>query len=116
MKAALFSIGFLCVIASASSCSNQKTAAETSQTSEQQELEVTGEIVKIENGKDGYMATVKDSDQKNYVVTISSVNLQKSGGTYQQFQVGERIWTKGTFWKDDAGQIYITAKAVKRVN
>ncbi len=78
-------------------------------------MEVTGEIVKIENGKDGYMATVKDSDNKNYVVTISIVNLQKSGGTYKQFQTGEHIWAKGTFWKDDSGQIYITAKDIKSV-
>lgn len=115
MKASFFSIGLLFMIASASSCSNQKKAAETSQASEQQELEVTGEILKIENGKDGYMATVKDSNLKSYVVTISIVNLQKSGGTYKQYQVGEHIWAKGTFWKDDAGQIYITAKDVKQV-
>lgn len=115
MRVSFFSIGLLFMIASVSSCSNQKKATETSQTSEQHEMEVTGEILKIENGKDGYMATVKDSDLKNYVVTISIVNLQKSGGTYKQFQVGERIWAKGTFWKDDAGQIYITAKDVKQV-
>lgn len=83
------------------------------QTAAQKEMEVTGEIVKIENGKDGYMATVKDKSGKSYIVTISIVNLQKSGGTFKRYEVGQKITAKGTFWKDDTGNTYITAKNVE---
>lgn len=97
------------------SCNNQKKVTAATQTADQKEMEATGEIVKIENGKDGYMATVKDKNNKNYVVTISIVNLQKSGGTFKRFEVGEKIKAKGTFWQDDAGNTYITAKNVEAV-
>ena len=96
------------------SCNNQKKTAATP-TSEQKEMEVTGEIIKIENGKDGYMATLKDKNTQSYIVTISIVNLQKSGGTFKRFEVGQQVKAKGTFWKDDSDNTYITAKNVEAV-
>lgn len=94
------------------SCNNQKKATAATQTGEQKEMEVTGEITKIENGKDGYMATVNDKDGKSYIVTISVVNLQKSGGTFKRFEVGQKIKANGSFWKDESGITHITAQNV----
>ncbi len=115
MKHLFISIGLLAAIGTVISCSNQKNSATSAQTAEQKAMEVTGEIVKIENGKDGYMATVNDKDAKSYIVTISIVNLQKSGGTFKRFEVGQKIKAKGTFWKDDSGNTHITAKNVEAV-
>ncbi|WP_114792519.1 hypothetical protein U0035_02060 [Niabella yanshanensis] len=115
MKNLFISIGLLITVGTVISCNNQKKATAAAQTADQKEMEVTGEIVKIENGKDGYMATINDKDNKSYVITISIVNLQKSGGTFKRFEVGQKIKAKGSFWKDDAGNLYITAKHVEAV-
>lgn len=115
MRNLFISIGLLIAVGAVISCNNQKKVAATTQTSEQKEMEITGEIVKIENGKDGYMATVNDKNNKSYIVTISVVNMQKSGGTFKRFEAGQKIKAKGTFWKDDAGNTYITAKNVEAV-
>jgi hypothetical protein len=116
MKHLFISIGLLIAAGAVISCNNQKkVAAASTQTAEQKEIEITGAIVKIENGKDGYMATVNDKNNKSYIVTISLVNMQKSGGTFKRFETGQKIKAKGTFWKDDAGNTYITAKNVEAV-
>ena len=73
------------------------------------EMTVTGKITKIENGKDGYMATLKSPDNKEYVTTISVVNFQKSGATYKKHEVGETITVKGSSWVDTDGITHITA-------
>ena len=96
------------------SCSGQKNTPTVEQIQNKQ-MEVIGKISTIENGKDGYMATVDTKDGKSYTVTISIINLQKSGGTFKRFEVGETISAKGTFWQDDTGKNYITAKDVKAV-
>ncbi len=71
---------------------------------------VTGKITKIENGKDGYMATVQDEKNKNYIATISIVNLQEGGSTYKKHNVGDTISVKGSGWQDNEGNTYITVK------
>jgi lysyl-tRNA synthetase class II len=111
MKHLFISIGLLMALGAVVSCNHQKKAAAT-QAAAQKEIEVTGEIIKIENGKDGYMATVKDKSGTSYLVTISMINLQKSGGSFNRFEVGQIIKAKGTFWKDHTGNTYITAKSV----
>ena len=78
-----------------------------------QELSVTGEIIAIEKGTDGYMATLKDSDGKEYIATISIVNLSKSGGEYKAHNVGDNITVRGNSWKDDKGKIHITVTDLK---
>lgn len=115
MKTLFISIGLVVALGTVVSCSNHKKAASSTQVTEQKEMEVAGEIVKIENGKDGYMATVNDKNGKPHIVTISIVNLQKSGGTFKRFEVGQKIKAGGTFWKDDSGTTYITAKNVEAV-
>ncbi|MCH5720147.1 hypothetical protein [Niabella hibiscisoli] len=115
MKNLFISIGLLVAIGAVISCNNQKNVTASTQTAEQKEMEVTGEIVKIENGKDGYMATVNDKNGKPHIVTISIINLQKSGGTFKRFEVGQKIKAGGPFWKDDSSTTYITAKNVEAV-
>jgi len=78
-----------------------------------QELSVTGQITAIENGKDGYMATINDSDGKEYVATISIVNLNKSGGEYKAHNIGDKITVRGSYWKDGEGKIHITVSVLK---
>ncbi len=70
----------------------------------------TGKITKIENGKDGYMATLQDDKNKTYIATISIVNLQKSGGTYKKHDVGDTITVNGTGWQDNEGNTFIMVK------
>lgn len=88
----------------------QDTTA-TSSTSDT--LTVTGVISKIENGKDGYMATLKDSTGKEFVATISIVNLQKSGGEFKRFKEGDKITVAGPSWKDEANLEHITVTSLK---
>ncbi|MBO9660920.1 MAG: hypothetical protein J7527_19005 [Chitinophagaceae bacterium] len=76
-------------------------------------LNVTGVISKIENGKDGYMATLKDSTGKEFVATISIVNLQKSGGEFKRYKEGDKITVAGPSWKDEAGLEHITVASLK---
>ncbi|HET8574144.1 MAG TPA: hypothetical protein VFL76_09755 [Edaphocola sp.] len=78
-----------------------------------QELSVTGEITAIENGKDGYVATVKDDRGKLYYVTVSFVNLQKGGGEYKTHKSGDVITVKGAQWTDTEGKMHITAYLLK---
>lgn len=77
-------------------------------------IEASGKITKIENGKDGYMATIQDANGKEYVATISIVNLQKSGSTFKRYEVGNSITVKGPSWKDDQGKTYIKAEQLKQ--
>jgi len=101
------------ILASASSCSSQKKTVNMEQQVSQQEI--TGTITAIENGKDGYMASVKDEKGTISIVTISVVNLHKSGGTFKRYNIGDRIQAKGEFWKDQAGVMHITAKSIMEV-
>ncbi|WBV58206.1 hypothetical protein PFY10_07080 [Chryseobacterium daecheongense] len=93
------------------------TAKPSAQSGDQEKdmtIEAKGKITKIENGKDGYMATIQDADGKEYVATISIVNLQKSGSTYKRYEVGDSIYVKGPSWKDDQGKVYIKAEQLKQ--
>ncbi|MCG2616183.1 hypothetical protein LZZ85_17935 [Terrimonas sp. NA20] len=85
----------------------------TSAQSKSDTLKVTGVISKIENGKDGYMATLKDSTGKEFVATISIINLQKSGGQFKRYKEGEKITVAGPSWKDDANLEHITVTNIE---
>lgn len=105
---AILAIGLL----GAGSCAT-KTKTQTS-VENNQKLSITGEITTIENGKDGYTATIKDANGKLYYATISIVNLQKSGGEYKSYKIGDKITVKGTNWKDEEGKTYITVYKLKQ--
>jgi len=106
----LLSIGILSI----NSCA-MRTNPQTS-VEEQQELEVTGEITAIENGTDGYTATLEDSAGKIYYTTISIVNLSKHGSQYKSHKTGDKITVKGPIWKDTEGNIHITAYQLSQVD
>jgi hypothetical protein len=76
-------------------------------------LKVTGVISKIENGKDGYMATLKDSTGTAFVATISIINLQKSGGQFKRYKEGDKITVSGPSWKDESNIEHITVTNLK---
>jgi len=76
-------------------------------------MKVTGVISKIENGKDGYMATLKDPAGKEFIATISIINLQKSGGQFKRYKEGDKITVAGPGWKDDAGQDHIMVTSLE---
>ncbi|MFS4474390.1 hypothetical protein [Chryseobacterium sp. T20] len=58
-------------------------------------VSVSGKITKIENGKDGYTATIIDTAGKEYIVTVSVMDLQKNGEPYQLYKVGDTISVTG---------------------
>ncbi len=76
-------------------------------------MTVNGIIHSIENGKDGYMATIETNEGQIYVVTISIVNLQKSGNEFKRYEVRNKIEVSGEFWEDASGVKHITAEQVK---
>src|SRR5690606_6949019 len=94
------------------SCNSTKEKVEES-TEMEQSITVTGEVTHIENGKDGYMATIKNTDGKEYIATISIVNLQKSGSTFKRYEVGDTATVTGMPWSNDEAQQYNTATAVE---
>ncbi|SHG58051.1 hypothetical protein SAMN05443633_1187 [Chryseobacterium arachidis] len=73
-------------------------------------ISVTGTVMHTENGKDGYMATIKSEDGKDYVATISIVNLGRNAGSFKKYEVGDKIKVKGPFWKDEEGKVHITVR------
>lgn len=68
---------------------------------------VTGKITTIENGKDGYMATLVTAEGQTYIATISIVNMQKFNGTFKRHEVGDTITVIGEGFQNDAKENYI---------
>ncbi|MBK1897301.1 hypothetical protein [Chryseobacterium paridis] len=91
-----------------------KQSAQSEDKGKDMTIEASGKITKIENGKDGYMATIQDANGKEYVTTISFINLQKSGSTFKRYEVGDSIYVKGPSWKDEQGKVYIKAEQLKQ--
>lgn len=52
----------------------------------------TGVIQGVENGKDGYVATIKDSKGKVFEAIFSIPNM---GANYKRLEVGDQISIKG---------------------
>ncbi len=76
-------------------------------------ITVNGRVTEIEDGKDGYTATIKNTNGDEYIATISVVNLQKGSGNYKKYAVGDSITVKGTLWEDDKGKNYITVEELQ---
>lgn len=91
-----------------SSCLPQKSAMAPGST-----VSMTGTIINIENGKDGYMATIRDDRGVECIATISIVNLQKTGSKYVRRNVGDKITVSGPYWKDNNGKVRITAELLR---
>lgn len=62
---------------------------------------ISGKVVAVEAGKDGYTAKISTDKNEIYFATISIVNV---GGpqNYKQLKVGEEVSLKGEIWKTDA--------------
>lgn len=91
-------------------CSSQKK--NSGALAGQELIMVTGKIIEVQNGKDGYTATLRTMEGLQYVVAISIINLQKEGGVYKRYQVEDTITVKGAAWKDANGNSFITSKSV----
>ena len=105
-------IAILAIVLGASSCATKRkiqTGIENNQ-----ELLITGEVTGIENGKDGYIATIKDKNGELYYATISIINLQKSAGEYKSYKIGDKITVEGANWKDAEGKTHITVHQLKQ--
>ena len=73
-------------------------------------INVTGTILELENGKDGYTAKVKDIDGKHYTVVISRVNF-KDPSLYREVSKGQEITVTGEQWEMD-GEVHIKAASM----
>ena len=104
----------LVLLVGSSCCSKKKLSETTAQSSESSIMEAQGIIKAMENGKDGYTALLQDTDGKSYRVIISIVNMNKSGSKFERFAIGDYIWVKGEFWKDQQNNIFIKAEALKK--
>lgn len=69
---------------------------------------VTLTVTKIENGKDGYMATLKNDKGNLYTTTISIPNLEDN---YVRLNVGDKVKIAGEYAESDPVQIF--AKKIK---
>lgn len=90
-------------------CGSKQVRQPGTELNEGAPLSIRGQVTAIENGKDGYTATVKSEANHIYKVTISRVNLLKSKSEYRSYTVGEKISLTGDWWKDAEGNIYIKA-------
>ncbi|GEP91860.1 hypothetical protein [Chitinophaga terrae (ex Kim and Jung 2007)] len=112
MKQTMIATALAVSLLGATSCSSTRKAGSVIE-NDHMELSVAGEITAIENGKDGYTATIKEASGKEYLATISIVNLQKHGGQYKRYNVGDKISVKGPLWKDQEGKLHITVHEMK---
>jgi hypothetical protein len=56
------------------------------------DITITGEVTGIENGKDGYTATLKTKEGKVYSATISIPNMEKG---FKRVKEGETVTVTG---------------------
>lgn len=61
---------------------------------------ISGKVVAIEFGKDGYTAKISTAKNEVYFATVSIVNV---GGpqNYKQLKEGEEVSLKGEIWKTE---------------
>lgn len=80
-------------------------SAETSK--EEVQKTVEGVVTNINQGKDGYTATLETSTKEEYFVTISHSNLTNHE-QYKSVKVGDNLKVTGDFWKmEDKNQITV---------
>lgn len=87
------------------------TAKKGVQSEQKQMIKVTGTVRDIQNGKDGYTATIVTSEQKTYKATISHSNL-KDHSQYKTVKTGDVITVKGDQWQME-GENHITVRELK---
>lgn len=65
---------------------------------EDTQITVTGRVIDVTSGKDGYTTQIKDSSGKIYFATISIPNLADAK-QYRQVNEGDSITVTGETWK-----------------
>ena len=96
-------------IVTVSCAARKKPTTPSQELNEGAPLTIKGNVKAIENGKDGYTATVLSQANVEYSVTISKINLERKNAQYKRFEVGEKVTITGDWWKDAEGKIYVTA-------
>ncbi|MDR6845978.1 hypothetical protein [Flavobacterium granuli] len=71
---------------------------------------IEGEVLEINQGKDGYTAKLKTNTEEIYFVTISHSNL-KNPTQYKATKIGEKLKVSGEFWKMN-GENQITVREI----
>jgi hypothetical protein len=63
-----------------------------------QTVAISGTVTAINQGKDGYTATVETAEKTIYDVTVSHSNLDDPK-RYRMFSVGDAVSVSGDYWK-----------------
>jgi vacuolar-type H+-ATPase subunit I/STV1 len=96
-------------------CAEIKNAPDGNTTSSKGEIEkkiktIEGEVLEINQGKDGYTAKLKTNTEEIYFVTISHSNL-KNPTQYKATKIGEKLKVSGELWKMN-GENQITVREI----
>ena len=77
-----------------------------------QQINVTGKVVEIQQGKDGVTAKIESEEGKHYFATISIPNL-KDPTQYREVKVGDKITVSGEPWEME-GHTHIKVTALDK--
>lgn len=106
-------LAILVLVVSFISCTSEKTkdAANTKVNSKPTRI-ITGIVNAIQNGKDGYTATLTTLSQETYFALVSIVNL---GGpdNYVRFDLGDEVVLSGDYWNSDEKNHLTVKKIIK---
>jgi predicted small lipoprotein YifL len=72
---------------------------------------ISGKVIEIQGGKDGYTAKINSPGNKEYFATISRANLTDPA-TYKTVNIGDTISVKGDTWQMK-NETYITVQEMK---
>ena len=72
---------------------------------------ISGKVIEINKGKDGYTAKIEANNGETYFATISHANL-KDPSQYKSVAVGETISVKGGQWNME-NEKHITVREIK---
>ncbi|MFL9845150.1 hypothetical protein [Flavobacterium rhizosphaerae] len=126
MKKSISYVALLALLLSLGACNNKKTDEATPPAAQAEEaidntatqpdttvvpqaeeatqqdarITVSGTVTEVNRGKDGYTATLKAADGKEYKATISIPNLTDPK-EYRSVEKGETIKVEGEFYGDD---------------
>lgn len=66
---------------------------------------VTGIVLEIQNGKDGYTAWIRTADSREFFATISRANLLQPD-TYRTTKIGDTLTVIGNHWQMDTLTVF----------
>jgi hypothetical protein len=95
---------FLLILPSCTSLEN------TDGTEINSDINISGKVMDIQHGKDGYIVTIKTGNDKLYYSLVSLPNLGKNNAFYT-FKKGENVAVQGKFWQLD-GKNRLTVRKI----